>query len=244
MHDETNELNDIILNRSERRDSRKRMIVGIAALTVVLILVVIVMGKISGSTPTRLPQPKPSVTTRSSEASVPHDETDRRLTRVAETLRDRAATAASSSSPEPVTVKPLAKASEDEIVIIDETAENRRVTTVPARPAATGPDSAKRPVSSRTSKTAKPARRNDSRPAAGDVYIQVGSFSRYKPNGSFLKKIENSGYHYRFHRVVINGQIKNKVLVGPFADRGEARRKLNDVRRKIEPGAFIYTIKP
>ncbi len=241
MNDENSELNDIILNRNDRGDSRKKMLISIAVLAIILIVIVIVMGRISHSSPTQLPQPVlPSEKATapghvSNEASAAIDE---HLNEVAEKVKAKKTPTKSVTPPKAVVKK---QTKNDEIVIIDETTP--AVTTIPARTApktaAVKPKPAPKPH----------AKMADTAPiepvvTSGSVYIQVGSFSRYKPNDGFLAKIERSGYHYRFYRVVINGKISNKVLVGPFRDRSDAKSRLTDVRKKIEPGAFVYTIKP
>lgn len=72
----------------------------------------------------------------------------------------------------------------------------------------------------------------------GSYYVQVGSFSKYKPNKRFLKAITNKGYTYKFHKV---GTL-NKVLVGPFSNEKKARTALRAIRSSIEAGAFLTKI--
>jgi DedD protein len=242
MNDDHNELNDIILNRNEKSDSRKKMLIGIGTLTVVAIVIVIVMGRMSGSTPTQLPKPAlPSehATASSDMIAAPAEETaavssiDRQLEAVAQNVKA-----------EPIR-KPV-PIEQSEVVIIDE----RHETTTTKETAVSEP--AAEPVHSKMSKQAPPAtsmpmqthRSANAVPAAGDIYVQVGSFSRYKPNQKFLDGITRAGYDYTLHRVTASGKIVNKVLVGPFSDRNDARAHLSDIRRKIEAGAYIYTIKP
>ena len=67
----------------------------------------------------------------------------------------------------------------------------------------------------------------------GNVYIQVGSFSK-GPNEAFINKIIKSGFKYRIKEV--NGY--RRVYVGPFTS-SEASRVLGKVKAKISPSAFI-----
>lgn len=224
MSDEHNELNDIILNRTDRGDARKKMLIGIGALAIVLIVIVIIMGSIS-QTPTQLPAPAlPAQKAASSEAIPSYTDSvaDAQLDAVAEKVKEQ------ERDTEAATVQ-----SDPDIVIIDDTSP-----TVVSEPA-------KQPKPAVEEPKPEPAPKPAAATAAhtGEIYIQVGSFSRYKPDPKFLDKIESSGYTYRFHRIVMSGKINNKVLVGPFKDRSDARANLEDVRKKIEPGAFIYTIK-
>lgn len=227
MHEENNELNDIILNRNEQHHARKKMLIGIAALAIVLIVIVIIMGRISSSTPTQLPQPMLPTETVQNEPVLPEEQNasadeallDDQLNAVAEKLKEEM----------PPVQEP---AKEEEIVVVDDAAAEAKSSAAAVAPAQKSPptaEAAREPAASAAT--------------SGAVYIQVGSFSRYKPDPKFLTLIKRSGYDYTFHRVVIDGQIKNKVLVGPFRDRSDAKRNLTNVRKKIESGAFIYTIK-
>ena len=74
MKDEYSELNDIILNRHDKSDTRKKMFIGIGTLAIVAIIIVVIMGRISGSAPAQLPQPMlpsehPTVMTEAPEAA-------------------------------------------------------------------------------------------------------------------------------------------------------------------------------
>ncbi len=244
MNDENSELNDIILNRNERSNSRKKMLVSIAVLAIVLIVIVVIMGKLSSSHPAQLPQPvlpgeKATAPGHvSNEASEESAAIDEHLNEVAEKVKAKK-TKTKPVTPPKAAVKKQTK--HDEIVIIDETTP--AVTTIPARTAPKTAAVKPKPVPKPHAKMA------DTAPIApvvtsGSVYIQVGSFRRYEPNKKFLARIERSGYRYRYYRVVVNGSISNKVLVGPFRDRADAKSHLTDVRKKIESGAFVYTIKP
>ena len=231
MNGENNELNDIILNRNDKHDARKKMLIGIGTLAIVAIVIVIIMGRMSSSAPSQLPHPAlPSETAKPVETAAqpavmpvlpPESDTQQQLEDIAQKVREQ-------SAQQPVPLE------QSDVVIIDDNGPE-----LPAHAPAVQPQSVSpAPVAS------APAPSSVKQPAGGDVYIQVGSFSRYQPNKAFLDAIERSGYAYTLHRVVSGGQISNKVLVGPFKDRSDARAHLSDVRRKIESGAFIYTIKP
>jgi len=70
---------------------------------------------------------------------------------------------------------------------------------------------------------------------SGNVYIQVGSFTK-GPNQSFITKIRKAGFKYRIKQY--NNGIR-RVYVGPFRSRAEAKRYLGIVKDKITPEAFI-----
>lgn len=69
-------------------------------------------------------------------------------------------------------------------------------------------------------------------------YIQVGSFSKFKPNKFFLNSITKLGYNYKFHKAA----KLNKVLVGPFKNPTEAKSARRILRSKVEPGSFFVEL--
>ncbi|MDQ7067956.1 MAG: SPOR domain-containing protein [Sulfurimonas sp.] len=68
--------------------------------------------------------------------------------------------------------------------------------------------------------------------------MQVGSFSKYKPNKKFLDSIKQLGYNYKFHKV----SNLNKVLVGPFPNASAAKSARRVLRSKVEPGSFLVKL--
>jgi DedD protein len=245
MNDEHNELNDIILKRNDKSSTRKKMLIGVGTLVIIAIVIIFVMGRMSESTPGQLPQPEqltqqpqpmPPVTASAAmtNTSVPDPGTQQHLDEVVERVK-------SEVQKEPVPLE------QSDIVVIEAPSETETQAVETAPAAAPKHQVSAEPVPAVSTPMQKPAptpAAKPAQPAYGDVYIQVGSFSRYQPQKTFLANIERSGYTYTMHRVVMNGKISNKVLVGPFKGRSDARAHLQDVRRKIEPGAFIYTIKP
>ncbi len=73
-------------------------------------------------------------------------------------------------------------------------------------------------------------------------FIQVGATANAFPNRRYLQKIKNAGYDYIVHSVVVKGRKIKKILIGPFASRSAAQRKLPDVKAKINQSAYLYRI--
>lgn len=241
MNDEYSELNDIILNRHDKSGTRKKMLIGIGTLAIVAILIVFIMGRMSGSAPSQLPQPMPAVAQpEASVSSVQPEAAPASLVATSEAVQETEEDDQDiEESSVPQTPVPLAQS---EVTVIDETTETPAVPEKAAVTKPSAPETVVKPV------PAKPAPVTYTAPkpkpvVSGTVYIQIGSFSRYEPSKTFLANVERNGYTYTFDRVVLNGQIVNKVLIGPFKNRDDAVAKLPDVRRKIESGAFIYTKK-
>jgi len=82
----------------------------------------------------------------------------------------------------------------------------------------------------------------------GKYYIQVAALMKYaKPNKKFLALIKKHGYNYKIYPVTVikNGKkIKiNKLLIGPFASKNEAKKELVKVKKQITQNAFIFKVK-
>lgn len=75
--------------------------------------------------------------------------------------------------------------------------------------------------------------------ATTGFYIQVGSFSKFSPNKQLLDTITQSSFDYRMQKAGDN----NRLLIGPFKTRQEAKDKLNEVKDRINKDAFIKEIK-
>ncbi len=73
-------------------------------------------------------------------------------------------------------------------------------------------------------------------------FIQVGATANSFPNRSYLQKIKNAGYDYIVHSVIVKGRKIKKILIGPYASRGAAQRKLPDIKARINPSAYLYRI--
>ncbi len=74
-------------------------------------------------------------------------------------------------------------------------------------------------------------------------FIQVGATTATFPDRHYLQKIKNAGYDYVVHSTYVHGKKIKKILIGPFASKSAAKRKLAGVHNRVNPGAFIYRIK-
>ena len=83
---------------------------------------------------------------------------------------------------------------------------------------------------------------------SGKYYIQVAALMKYaKPNKKFLTLIKKHGYNYKIYPVTVNKDGKkikiNKLLIGPFASKKEAKKELVKIKRQITQNAFIFKVK-
>jgi len=72
-----------------------------------------------------------------------------------------------------------------------------------------------------------------------ELFIQTGTFLKYKPNAKFLNNIQELGLSYKIDIYIRNQQSITRVLVGPFKTKSEANEALLSIREKIAKDAFI-----
>ena len=215
--DDKNELSDIVLNKGNSSGSNKKLILAVATLGVVLIIVVMLMNSMNSGSTDNLPQavlpPKPQ------KEVVQETQKDEPLFEEVTVMEDDAS---SDADLDKIAQKLKQESAQEE--------------SKPAKAAPVVEKKVQKVVRKATPKP-KPA---VSQTATSSVkyYIQVGSFSKYKPNKKFLSSIQNLGFNYKFHKI---GAL-NKVLVGPFKTRKEANNAKRVLRAKVEPGAFLVKL--
>ncbi len=215
--DDKNELSDIVLNKGNASGSNKKIILAVATLGVVLIVVVMLMNSMNSGSTDNLPQavlpPKPQ------------KETVQKTTN-SEPLFEEVQVMQDDSSSDADLDKIAQK-------LKQESAAEEKIAPVKSAPVVRK-ESVKK-VSKPVKKRATVAQ---TATTSIKYYIQVGSFSKYKPNKKFLSSIKNLGFNYKFHKV---GTL-NKVLVGPFKTRKEANNAKKVLRAKVEPGSFLVKL--
>ena len=76
----------------------------------------------------------------------------------------------------------------------------------------------------------------------GNFYIQVGSFIG-KPKSGLLYTITRKGLNYKIIKFPKGGKSINKLLIGPYKNRADAKAFLGAVRSSIQKDAFIAEIR-
>ncbi len=217
-----NELNDIILNKGNSANSNKKIILAVATLGIILIIVVMLMNSLSSNGTNNLPQAAlpPEPQTQTTNDADPEEPLFEEVQVIQEDVT-------SDNDLEQIAQK-LKEESivEEEITIAPQPASTKTVAPAPEEKVT-------------TKKVAPPV----SKATAGiSYYIQVGSFSKYKPNKKFLQSIIDLGFNYKFHKVTKNSKTLNKVLVGPFNTSKAAKDARRVLRAKVEPGAFLVKL--
>jgi len=212
--EENNELNDIILNKGNGSSSNKKIILAVATLGVVLIIVIMLMNTINSNDGENLPKPVPLPAPQSIAQK---------------TVEDTPKEEALFEEVEVVQEKNIDENNLDQIAkkLKEESMAEKASEPVPE------PEPIAKPVVKQTPKPVAAA--SKPKTTGKEYYVQVGSFSKYKPNKKFLNSITSKGFKYEYHKV---GTL-NKVLIGPFTDEKEARSALRTIRSSIEAGAFL-----
>ncbi|AJC84437.1 SPOR domain-containing protein [Campylobacter peloridis] len=74
------------------------------------------------------------------------------------------------------------------------------------------------------------------------AYIQVFSLNNLDPKSKELSILKTNGYDYKIYKTNVNGKEITKVLVGPYKE-SELKAELEKIRSKIAKGAFTFRIK-
>ncbi len=221
--EEKNELNDIILNKGGTASKNKKIILAVATLGIILIIVIMLMNTLASQGTNNLPQavlpPEPQHQTSQLQ--------DEPLFEEVEVIEEQ--------DTNNENLDQIAKRLKEESL----TQQEQPLQNTPQVTQKTNTQQTKV-----VEKAAKEPKQTTSKVSTNSLhyYVQVGSFSQYKPNKKFLKSITDNSFTYKFHKVTVNSKIINKVIVGPFKNEREARKALKTIKKKIEPGAFIVKI--
>ncbi|MEA3228076.1 MAG: SPOR domain-containing protein [Campylobacterota bacterium] len=244
--EEKTELNDIILNKNNTENNNKKIILAVATLGVVLIIVVMLMNSLSSNND-NLPQPILSEALLPPEPKMKNtlDEIDEPLFEDIEIIEE-------DSSPDDSLDMIAQRLKQESLEEANFIADTKPKYTPPVKKVVHVEEpieTVKQPIVSKpTPKVVEEKRVNpqyvDKRKTAqeGKYYLQVGSFSTFEPNKKFLKSITDKGFTYKYHEVTINSKKINKVLIGPFSTKKDARDALRTVRSSVEAGAFLTEI--
>ena len=214
--EEKNELNDIILNKGNASGGNKKVILAVATLGVILIIVVMLMNTLTSNDQSNLPKPVPLPKPQSIASQITQDAVNEPLFEEVEVEEVEV--------PDTTSLDAIAQK------LKQESLQEAKVKKQIKQKAITS----KKPVVVKKAKVHKTIEKKHI-PRGTNYYVQVGSFSKYKPNKKFLDSITDRGYKYRFYKV----DALTKVLVGPFYNETEARGALRNIRTSIEAGAFV-----
>jgi len=225
--DEKSELGDIILNKGNKNGNNKKIILAAATLGIILIVVVLLMNTLNSDNTNNLPQ-----------STLPP-----------QPIKDNVKQNFQKEEPLFEDVEVIDEENNndnDEDKKLEQIAKELKEQTALEKPKVEEVAPSKAKVVSKPKIHKKEQKREHQAAKKSiskrDYYIQVGSFTKYKPNRKFLATIKKYGYSYTFYKTTIKGKSVTKVLIGPFKSEYKARRALKTIRKQIEKGAFITKI--
>ena len=222
--EEKNELGDIILNKNNKENGNKKIVLAAATLGIILIVVVLLMNTLNSKNENNLPQ--------SALPPQPTQETAQQNVQKEEPLFEDVEVIDEKADSDDAKLEKIAKELKEQ----SEPAEPEVEEVAPAKAEVAKPQKQLHKAHKQTQVVKKATKKSV---AKGHYYVQVGSFTKYKPNKKFLASIKKAGYSYTFHKATVHGRSVNKVLVGPFSSEKEARRALRNIKKHIEKGAFL-----
>lgn len=74
------------------------------------------------------------------------------------------------------------------------------------------------------------------------MYIQVFSVATFDPKSKELALLGKNGYKHKLYKTTVNGKEITRVLVGPFS-KDSINDELKKIREKVEKEAFVFQVK-
>ena len=251
--EENNNLKDILLDKNEEEKSggMRKILIGVALLVIIFVIVLIIMkilnsddkksnNDMSGDLllPTELPTTTPGNTSNELFEQVPIVSD---TTNSADSFESIVNEYKNAQAAIDTTIAPALPPKVEEPF---GQVEPKEVKKEPAKQEVAKNLEPKK-VESKKPEAKKEATKEASTPNSTSLakgsYIQVASVSKLDTNSALIKKIIASGYKYKTHKVVVNGNEVIKILIGPFG--ADLESNMQKIRQDISSGAFVYRVK-
>lgn len=257
-----NEFDDIILQKSNKSEKLKKILLRSIILIIVFLVVMIVMKLINDSGEEKALQmpsePQEQAAYENNFNSLPitdstkeEDEFEALARKLKEesSLNDTNTTieekqeAPSNSVLDQITVEP-----KEEPAKVEEKQEEIKSIEKPTQKPSEKPknnivEQQKVPEQSNTNKLFESIKTpNVQTQLPSGAYIQVFSLNSLDPKSKELNILKENGYDYKIYKTTVNGKELTKVLVGPYKE-SELKAELEKVRSKIAKGAFTFRVK-
>ncbi len=263
---EKNEFDDIILEKSNKNEKIKKILLRVIALVILFLVVMIVMKLINGSDDSKQndilpPEPSQSqaqLSGNSSFENVPitqNDSPEDQFEALKRQIEGENATVESSennTSPSDSTnfatpSEELPQADAQQLRSSSETTEAKKSQEPKPAPKAEpkpAPQKTKEPEKADTKELfknvePKPATKEGLTPG---LYVQIFSVNNLDQKSKELAAVKKKGYEYKLYKTSINGKEITKVLIGPF-DKNEIASELEKIRKELAKDAFSFTLK-
>ena len=70
-------------------------------------------------------------------------------------------------------------------------------------------------------------------------FVQVGAFTK-TPSQNYINNIKKANLKYKVYTVEVNGVLYNKVLIGPYTSRANAKQDIDNIKKKLNlSSAFV-----
>ncbi|ARJ55815.1 SPOR domain-containing protein [Campylobacter cuniculorum] len=268
MEKNKNEFDDIILEKSNKNEKIKKILLRIIALVILFLVVMIVMKLINGnddSTQNNITPPEPLSTQNENSdnngfENVPITQNDspedqfEALRRQIEGENSQTALAENNSSlPDTNFSAPSEEPATPPLNVTEqstqETPKVQEPTPAPAKPK-TQPTQTKKPQAPKEpekSDTKELFKNVETKPVSKDgltpgLYVQIFSVNNLDQKSKELAAVKKKGYDYKLYKTSINGREITKVLIGPF-DKNNISAELEKIRKDVAKDAFSFTLK-
>lgn len=265
MQENKNSFDDIILDKTNKSEKIKKILLRVIALVILFLVVMIVMKLInSGDTPSKqniFPAEPDSNNATNSFENIPISQSSEFDEFAA--LKERMRGGDENTTPAQEIQNANILTEKNQSSFAPPLPEEHNVTNLISpepklqEPAPTPPPPAQKPEAKQ--QAAKPATKPEAKPKPttpeklfqgtnlGDklsagTYIQIFSVSNFDPKSKELASIEKNGYKYKLYKTKVNDKDITRVLVGPFS-KDEINNELKKVQEKIRKEAFIFQVK-
>ncbi|WP_270978547.1 SPOR domain-containing protein [Campylobacter helveticus] len=267
MENNKNEFDDIILEKSNKNEKIKKILLRVIALVILFLVVMIVMKLINSDENTeQLTPPSEPVATETpreqdnngfenmpiTENNNPEDQFD--LLR--KQLQNEENNESSQTQTEPIvnteTQTPLPPETQEPVVEQTPPPPSKQETNKPKQ------EVVKPKTEPTKSNVVKESPKKETNPKdlfknvesvpthssglAMGMYVQIFSVSNLDQKSKELANVKAKGYDYKLFKTTVNGKEITKVLIGPF-EKDKIANELAKIRQEIAKDAFSFTLK-
>lgn len=241
--DEQNNFDDIILDKGNKSEKLKKLLLRIIALAILFLVVLITMKLLSANdteqnTLSPLPEEPTDTFTNIPPTQATNGEVDEfeELRRIMRGEDNNSAVESNQSF-----TMPLPSSEYNATPVPSEPEKPKPADKPAADKPAKKPDDKPKPSQKPSQKPAdKPAASADKLSAG--TYVQVFSVEKFDAKSKELALIEKNGFKYKLYKTKVGGKDITRVLVGPFA-KDELNEQLKKIQETIRKDAFTFQVK-
>ena len=264
-----NEFDDIILEKSNKNEKIKKILLRVIALVILFLVVMIVMKLINSSdTPNENIVPEePSVEITSNNGDsvvIENDPAEMEFEMIKNTLQGNNQENNDTIVEENITQNDVFLVPENnktpELVVEQEQIVEEPVANVEKKPSQVKTESKKETSKKQEIKqNTKPVKKAEVQDSTSDlfkdignnansstltpgIYVQIFSVSNLDQKSRELAEVKKKGYNYKLYKTSVNGKEIHKVLIGPFK-KDTVKSELEKIRANVAKDAFTFVVK-